>query len=178
MTINDLYLKVSEFEKNISNETLSLSNCKNGCSRCCYVDLSVFQIEADNIRSWFHSLSSREKNTLQKKWQEPLSKMVNFHGEEVFSCPFLSNESCTIYEARPLICRTQGLALKFKDQQEEFVDICPLNEEMIENISTTEILNLDLLNLILSQLENIQSQGSGRERPRLETIKASLLSQI
>lgn len=175
MNINDLYSKVAEFEKTISKEAQDKSHCKNGCSRCCYTDISVFQIEADNIKSWFENLADERKNEIRAKWSLPLNQTENFHGETVSSCPFLSNESCTIYEARPLICRTQGLALKFKDQSNEFIDICPLNEEMLDILSTKEVLNLDLLNLILSQLENLQSGGITRSRLKLSALKSSLL---
>lgn len=175
MNINDLYLKVGDFEAGISSTAKSLSNCKNGCSRCCYVDLSVFEVEANNIKTWFEKLPETKKDELKEVWKSPLSEMLNFHEQMTPSCPFLHKESCTIYEARPLICRTQGLALKFKDQTEELLDICPLNEEMLDVLSGKEILNLDLLNLILSQLENIESQGQTRSRVKLSSLKASIL---
>ena len=174
MNINDLYLKVGEFEAGISSQAKSLSNCKNGCSRCCYVDLSVFSIEADNIKAWYLNQSQEKKEELKKKWESPLNQTINFHGDQVNSCTFLHQESCTIYEARPLICRTQGLAFKFKDQQEEFLDICPLNEEMLDTLKDKEILNLDLLNMILSQLEKTHSQGEHKERRTLKEIRSAL----
>lgn len=178
MTINDLYLKIEKFESDISAETKKLSQCQKGCSRCCYVDLSVFQLEADNIKSWFLSLSDEQKFNLREKWLSPLRKTINFHGEEVSSCPFLHHEACTIYEVRPLICRTQGLALKFKLESEELIDICPLNDEMLNLISSKEVLNLDLLNLILSQLEKVESGGQLRDRVKLNALRSSLANSI
>ncbi len=175
MNINDLYKKVAEFEKNISEAALEKSHCQNKCSRCCYVDLSVFNLEAENIKNWFLALDDSQKNTLRAKWKLPLKETLNFHNEMVSSCAFLSEESCSIYEARPLICRTQGLALKFKEEMSEFLDICPLNEEMLEVISQKEILNLDLLNMILVQLEQMHSGANSVERVKLSELKASLL---
>lgn len=172
MKIEDLYQKVSDFK--LGPEALEKSHCQNGCSRCCYVDLSVFKIEADHIESWFQELPSEEKSLIKKKWSEPLRSMNNFHDAEVSSCVFLHEETCTIYEARPLICRTQGLAMKFKDGADEFLDICPLNEDMLDQLTEKEVLNLDLVNLILSQLEKNSSQNEVRERVKLSDLRKRL----
>lgn len=160
MNINDLYQKVQEFEDSVSKETKALSHCKKGCSRCCYVDLSIFQVEADNIRTWFKSLLPEQKEELRKKWREEGNPSA---------CTFLRQEACTIYQARPLICRTQGLAFKFQVQGQVFLDICPLNEKELEIIQQKEILNLDLINLILSELEKSASPNL-RERVKLTTL--------
>lgn len=163
--IHDLYEKVARFETDLGHDAKAKSQCKNGCSKCCYTDISVFEIEASNIRTWFHSLSPERQIEIRNLW-----KLSRTEG----SCAFLRNESCTIYEARPLICRTQGLAFKFKIDGKEFVDICPLNDEMIPVLKDKEIINLDLLNMILSQMEKQEAKGIERERTRLEDLKAIL----
>ena len=51
------------------------------------------------------------------------------------ACAFLDDEgACRIYEDRPYVCRTQGLPLRWIQEDEqglvvEYRDICPLNEE-------------------------------------------------
>lgn len=164
--IQDLYQKVAEFESKQSANTRALSNCKKGCSQCCYVDLSIFEIEAQNICDWFTNLLPTQQTTLIKKWTEP---------QKQNACAFLNKEECTIYEARPLICRTQGLALQFREHQQNFIDICPLNEKILEKITENEILNLDLLNQILVQIESAESKGTSRERIRLIELRSSLM---
>lgn len=161
MNVNDLYQKIQEFENGISAETSALSHCRKGCSRCCYTDISIFEIEADNIRNWFKSLSEEKRTSLRSR----LRNEANTGG-----CSFLYQEACTIYEARPLICRTQGLAFKFLVQGETFLDICPLNEKELEVIKEKEILNLDLINLILSKLESGESSEL-RDRVSLKALK-------
>lgn len=163
--IHDLYEKVARFEQELGHEAKAKSQCKNGCSKCCYTDISVFEIEAHNIRSWFKTLSPARQDEIKSLWKLPRTEG---------SCTFLRNESCTIYEARPLICRTQGLAFKFKSDGGEFVDICPLNEDMISHLTDKEIINLDLLNMILSQMEKQDAKGASRERTKLEDLKAIL----
>lgn len=161
MGIQDLYDKVASFEAQLTTNL----NCKNGCSGCCYVDLSVFELEANNVRRWFKGLAEKSRDELREKWKSPLKEGA---------CAFLRDESCTIYPARPLICRTQGLAFKFRLGGEEYLDICPLNEEKLELMGEGEILNLDLINLILSQLEKNDSNDKARARVLLTDLLKEL----
>lgn len=90
--------------------------CKRGCASCCVDDLTVFEVEAERI--------------------------VRAHPEVVAStphpaggCAFLDDDgACRVYEVRPYVCRTQGLPLRWIDEDEagapvEYRDICELNEE-------------------------------------------------
>lgn len=165
MKITDLYEKIRSFEEALSQNQKEKSQCRKGCSQCCMVSLSIFQTEADHIRSWYHSLSSEKQEVLKATWKKDSPPSA---------CHFLKDNACTIYEARPLICRTQGLAIKFQEEGKSFLDICPLNEELLATITEKEILNLDLLNLILSQLENMNAQGENRPRVKLSDLLEEL----
>lgn len=170
MSLSLLHQKISDFEAAQSKELRKLSQCQQGCSRCCYVDLSIFEIEAAHIRQWFHSLSSHEKQKLRAQWSSFLTEQLNFQDESVKSCVFLRQESCTIYPARPVICRTQGLPITFRLESRSHVDVCPLNEEMLNLATSSEILNLETLNLILAQMENQDANGSSRKRVSLRSL--------
>jgi len=90
-------------------------HCRRGCSSCCVDELTVFEVEADRIRDAFPEL-------LEAGEPGPAG-----------ACAFLDHDgACRIYEARPYVCRTQGLPLRWfeEDEEEEVVeyrDICPLN---------------------------------------------------
>lgn len=163
--ISDLYKKVAHFETQLSDDIKSKSLCKNGCSKCCYTDISIFEVEASNIKKWFAGLSVDQQNEIREKWKIPQTEG---------SCAFLRNESCTIYEARPLICRTQGLALRYVEEGEPYIDICPLNDEMIEEMEDEDVMNLDLLNTIVSKLETESAAGKNRPRISLKDLKLVL----
>ncbi len=152
MDVNDLYKKVDEFDNRIRPEAKALSQCRSGCSRCCYTDISVFSVEADNIRQWFSQLTISQQSDLWSKWSQSLAQKMNFRGDTVSSCTFLHDEHCTIYEARPLICRTQGMAFRFREDSEEYVDVCTLNDGMLDELLDSEFVNLDLLNSILGAM--------------------------
>lgn len=78
--MNELYRYVSEF-----------TPCKKGCSDCCHYSVTVSEVEIGHI----------ERYTKIKRRKEFLPK-ENFHGSP---CPFLKEGNCSIYEARPFVCR-------------------------------------------------------------------------
>ncbi|MDX9720539.1 MAG: YkgJ family cysteine cluster protein [Myxococcota bacterium] len=91
--------------------------CAVGCASCCVDDVSVFEVEAARIQAEFGDLLS--------------SQAPHPRGR----CAFLDEqERCRIYPARPYVCRTQGLPLRWLeekgDEVEEFRDICALNEQV------------------------------------------------
>jgi hypothetical protein len=89
--------------------------CRRGCHGCCVDDLAVFEIEALRIRT-------RAPAVLRRAPHPP------------GACAFLDDAgSCRIYEHRPYVCRSQGLPLRWIDDDApddpvERRDVCPLNE--------------------------------------------------
>lgn len=89
--------------------------CTRGCSSCCQDDLTVFPVEAEVI-------STRYAGLLAASVPHPAG-----------ACAFLDEQgACRVYDARPYVCRTQGLPLRWLEEDDEgpveLRDICPLNE--------------------------------------------------
>lgn len=90
--------------------------CGRGCSACCVDGLTVFEVEAARIRAEHGEL-------LRSGRPHPAG-----------ACAFLGDAGeCRIYAARPYVCRTQGLPLRWLEERPgeggvERRDICPLNE--------------------------------------------------
>ncbi|MDQ3280369.1 MAG: YkgJ family cysteine cluster protein [Acidobacteriota bacterium] len=88
--------------------------CRRGCFGCCVDDITVFEVEAERIRSGAAEL-------LRNGTPHPPGR-----------CAFLGSEGqCRIYELRPYVCRTQGLPLRWidEDAEAEYRDICELNDD-------------------------------------------------
>ncbi|MBU3823227.1 MAG: YkgJ family cysteine cluster protein [Candidatus Oceanisphaera merdipullorum] len=69
----------------------TFSVCGNGCSSCCKSDVLITTLEAKYI---------------EKKVDVKTKKYTGATANHSSNCPFLSNESCSIYEYRPFNCRT------------------------------------------------------------------------
>jgi hypothetical protein len=91
--------------------------CARGCSSCCIDGLRVFEVEAERIR------------------REAATDLAGCPPRAPGACALLSEDgACRAYAARPYVCRTQGLPLRWMGTSEagelvEMRDICPLNAE-------------------------------------------------
>ncbi len=115
-TIRSLHASVERETRRLHVLHAARLHCHSGCSSCCVDELSVFEVEAEHIRV-HHALL--------------LAQGVP---HAVGACAFLDAEgACRIYEERPYVCRTQGLPLRWIEEEDnesaEFRDICPLNQE-------------------------------------------------
>jgi Uncharacterised protein family (UPF0153). len=87
--------------------------CGLGCIGCCRDDITVFTVEAERIL----------------RHAGALLEAAGAH--EMGACAMLgARGECRIYENRPYVCRTQGLPIRWIDEEAlaEYRDICPLNE--------------------------------------------------
>lgn len=106
-----LYDEVDERAASLEAVHEARLNCRRGCADCCVDELTVFALEADNIQS-------RHAAVLADAPRRP------------GACAFLDEAGgCRIYVDRPYVCRTQGLPLRWEEDDAEYRDICPLNEE-------------------------------------------------
>lgn len=129
--------------------------CRPGCTGCCEVDLTVFQVEAGRIAACFAALPEAERTAAAQRARD---------GQH---CAMLSPQGrCVVYEARPLICRTHGLALLLSDGT---LDHCPLNYREAPP-ARQNVLVLDRVNEPLAVAEHL-SGGDGR-RVRVADIAA------
>ncbi len=155
--------------------------CRAGCSGCCHHHLSVFPVEAGAVREALEALPAEIFKRIESQALDALDKELR--GEPV-ACPLLVDDRCSIYESRPLICRTQGLPLliKIDDRPEEpgEVDFCPLNFTLpaaVEDLDEEHLVPLDAINLKLAMVnlqycrENgIEGSATGTRRKMSEII--------
>jgi Fe-S-cluster containining protein len=104
-------------------------SCKAGCGACCrqMVPLSIFEAEA--LTGWIRTLPEERRQELAQRFHQALLRLAaaglidRLVEEDWFAetesarlmaldyfhagvpCPFLEDESCSIYPIRPLICR-------------------------------------------------------------------------
>lgn len=97
----------------LSNQFNPHMQCRKGCDLCC-MDYSILPVE-------FHFI----QNELIK---EEIQIDDTVQNDKKNGCIFLKNHACTIYNHRPVICRTHGLPLLYTNDDYEWeLSTCELN---------------------------------------------------
>lgn len=171
--VRSLHQNVDQFFSKIEGKYKSELKCKVGCTQCCHVDLSISQAESSLIEEWLEQKNDDEKDELKKIWgqAQPLGK--SYTSDSSKPCAFLYDGKCSIYEVRPVICRSHGIALiRQSDEQTKEIDACSLNFQ-VELPPMDDCLDLDRLNTLLAVANKVM--GFDDTRTRLKKLKEKLL---
>ena len=107
-----LVMKVESF---VSQATLRRAvdlQCKKGCDGCCHAWLSVGSVEAEQVRLGLSALPEPARAEVRARGERELSRELARASPP--RCAMLGDDgSCAIYAFRPLVCRTQGQALRY-----------------------------------------------------------------
>ena len=125
--------------------------CGRGCTACCVDGLTVFEVEAERIRRAHPELLA--------------SGTPHAPG----ACALRGDAGeCRVYAERPYVCRTQGLPLRWLEEDTgeivERRDICPLNEpgEPLEALREADCWTLGPVEERLRRLQETRDGGLGR----------------
>jgi len=89
-------------------------------------------------------------------------------------CPLLDQGRCSLYPARPIICRTHGLPLLVGEGPERRVDFCPENFQGVDTLPASALIDLEKLNRLLATVNAVFLRDTGLSDERI-TIAAALL---
>jgi Fe-S-cluster containining protein len=135
--------------------------CRPGCESCCHQRFSVFEVEAAPIREALAQLARNDpeaRRRVRERGQD----------DELRACALLLDGRCSVYEQRPLICRSHGLPIGVRESDEAGsalrVDHCPLNFLEHGDIPRASVLVLDAINQPLAVLAELTAPG----QPRVE----------
>lgn len=123
----------TEFDRNLEIYGDKIQ-CRPGCSKCCSQIFRITKLDGWMISEHLRSLPETRRNELQQKAREYLNQpgfsshpFLTKEGSNIFPCPALGNEGeCTIYEARPVICRRFGMPI-YDYKNPANVHACELN---------------------------------------------------
>ncbi len=109
---NTLVFEIGQHSSFLEDIHKKYMKCKNGCDLCC-IDFNIFPVE------YYSILNELKKGNVKPEPEENSENNV---------CSFLKNHSCTIYNQRPIMCRTHGLPLIYANDDGEFeLSACELN---------------------------------------------------
>jgi len=161
--------KASTFFREYEKKYKDQMQCSSGCSHCCIGELSIFSWEAELIIQWFLSLNIQAQLDLKKEWAiETNHNFTNVEGEKKQPCTFLVENKCSIYPRRPIICRTQGMGLKWQEDKVLKTDSCPLNFTKNSSSNVEDMLNLDVLNQMIAQAQKLFSSKMSLSQQTLQ----------
>ncbi|TAJ11183.1 YkgJ family cysteine cluster protein [Marinilabiliaceae bacterium JC017] len=129
--------------------------CQKGCDQCC-LNFSVFPVEFDAIKEQVH-----------EQYSETFALPTT---ETTDKCAFLKDHRCTIYEARPIICRTHGLPLLYMDAEGDNWELshCELNFSKVdetyfhtENTFQQDTFNSELFLLNKAYIKQLEGNSYG-----------------
>jgi len=127
--------------------------CAPGCAECCR-SLSLLAVEARVVSEALRILPRAEQTVIrcQAKWTSG-------------ACPFLLHGLCAIYQARPLICRTHGLAIGYVDEERKAIEVsaCPRNFAEDFPLTAADLLMLDPFNNRLASINLGFAEAIGLE---------------
>jgi Fe-S-cluster containining protein len=131
----ELITDIESMMKAITAEHFStVLQCRPGCSECC-MQFSVLPLEAAILATELNLKGATRSGKSEK-------------------CLLLHDDLCTVYDLRPIICRTQGLALAYIDEEAGAIEVsaCPLNFPDDYPFNHDNVLYMDQFNQRLAEL--------------------------
>lgn len=174
-----LVAKVDAFERAVRERRAAAMQCRSGCSACCHVELTVCEVEAARLGEALGALDGPAREALARRAASAADGR----------CVMLDDAGrCVVYDARPLVCRTQGLPLRYPDGvippaavmgrargESGELTWCPLNFER-EPPHAEDVLDAERVDamLALSNREHVaRAGGDGARRVALRELAAA-----
>lgn len=104
--------KVDAFVSATAERRADALHCQKGCDACCHAWLSVGPVEAERVRLGLAQLDPEARARVRGRGHGERAREQA--AETPSRCAMLEDDgSCVIYAYRPLVCRSQGHALRY-----------------------------------------------------------------
>ena len=106
----ELVRRIDALTSEIASRRAGDLACGRGCTPCCRVQLELSPVEAEQVRAALGGLSAQTRERIRARARA----LVAAEPPQDADCVMLEADGgCAIYASRPMICRTQGHALRY-----------------------------------------------------------------
>jgi Fe-S-cluster containining protein len=176
-----LVAKVSASTDAIGERRKGDITCSAGCSSCCHAWLTVSTVEAEELVLALAALPTGERAAVRARGVAELAREAA--GESPERCALLDDDGrCQVYAGRPLVCRTQGHALRYptglipasaitRTTPNGEVTWCPLNYHAHEP-NAEDVLDAERVDQILAVVAERHAAQHGLARHTRHALSA------
>jgi hypothetical protein len=177
-----LVQKVSAFCEATTQRNRADMACGPGCSSCCQAWLSVCAVEHAQLVAAVAALPELKRSELAERGRREQAREAQ-DAKAPARCAMLEPDGrCAVYEHRPLVCRTQGLALRYPPDvvplsavrqrlPDGEVTCCPLNyRERLPQAS--DVLDAERVDQLLGLVNLRFAHATGTDPARRYAISA------
>jgi len=161
--------------------------CRRGCSMCCSQMFSISSVEAGYISRAIRAMPNAQRDRLRASASQYVTDARKLIGKDVneedaisprpglrLACPALVGDACSIYEARPIICRKWGIPI-FNPAKPAELQACELNFKPGEEVDIEGLIEPQVALLEeWVELKGLASRSSGKAQARSTVAEAIL----
>jgi Fe-S-cluster containining protein len=176
--LGELTAKVDGFFARVADRHGTDMQCQTGCSDCCHVRLTVTAVEAAAIRAHAaalpHSVRRQLVGGAPRREAETVSPPDTASDNRDAHCAALdAGGRCTIYEARPLVCRSHGVPIRMRSASLPVVQACHRNFRRTTPDADC-VLDQATLSATLLAINAAESPSHAGDRVELAALLAEL----
>lgn len=153
-----LAAKVDAFFDRVHDAHRAQMQCGSGCSDCCSVRLTVTLVEAATIASALAEMPEEARRAIAARAAASSPER----------CSALdADDRCSIYAARPLVCRSHGAPIRRRDPDRSLpvVDACPRNfAGGFGDVPEADCFDQETVSTVLGALDTALADTIGAER--------------
>ncbi len=140
--------------------------CGPGCATCCTLT-TVTALEAHVVREYL----SDHPEVVERIGQCPPGTRAGAPAIDSEMCPLLLHRECSIYPARPVICRTHGVPVRHRGAG--IMPSCPMNfmARDIDTLDGSLVLDADRITGNLARLNLAYCRLTGQVHSSEERVK-------
>lgn len=117
--------------------------CKKGCGKCCKNAIFPYSLmEMNYLLAGMMLLDEEIQDIIAENVSKILKEKETFQGEKFrYTCPFLINDECAVYDYRGVICRSFGLMTQDKEHKIKVPFCCfdGLNYSNVVDFDTNKV---------------------------------------